>query len=159
MKKIKIVLSLLFVALCLLFAVACGPKNSGNGDNGSDEPTIEQPGGDNGDNTGGNTGDNTGGDNTGGDNGNEPPEPPATPEYVITLDLGAAAGGDYTISVESIKIKNGETINLPTPACVGLEFRYWSYSGNPFSDEIFAFDADITLVAEWTETVDYPPNV
>ena len=77
--------------------------------------------------------------------------------YTIELDVGVVANSKYILSVDSITLKYGDEIELPTPTCDGYTFKYWSWKGQKFTDSVFTLDKDIVLVAEWKEN-DWPDN-
>ena len=77
--------------------------------------------------------------------------------YTIELDIGVVSNANYSLSITSITVKHGDTIELPTPSCAGYTFKYWSWKSREFTDTVFTLDKDIVLVAEWKET-DWPDN-
>ena len=65
-------------------------------------------------------------------------------EYVITYD---ANGG--TVSSETQNILYDDNITLLTPTRDGYTFLYWTYNDVEFTDTIYKYESNITLVAVW----------
>ena len=78
--------------------------------------------------------------------------PPNNTVYTITLDLGEVkTNTKASISVNELKVKNGEDFILPTPTCEYYEFLYWVIEGtlDKVTSGKYALDKDVTLVAVW----------
>ncbi|MBQ8302044.1 MAG: InlB B-repeat-containing protein [Clostridia bacterium] len=80
-------------------------------------------------------------------------------EYTVTFDLNGGEGGEGFS--ETVTVKGGETVTLPSPTRENHDFLGWHLDGALFNEGT-AIESDITLKAEWTPnniyTITYNTN-
>ena len=75
-------------------------------------------------------------------------------EYTIFYNLGILQYDiDVVIPSRKQTVTYGQSLSLYTPTRTGYTFSYWTVENEtePFTDTVYPFDEDVTLVAQWTK--------